>query len=323
MQDTRTRRMLDILLVAAAKRVPCEALVGWLPMWRAAQTEFAGDGPFAASVGAALGADRLAWAFFSGYQGAIQAVFPDVATMGRVSALCVHETGRKITEVATTVQVEGQDLHLSGMKSWALAGVNDTLLLVLARRSDGPQKGPGSLAIARLESGAAGVRPGTPRPQNVVPELPHAALHFDSVWLAPEQLMPSDGYAEYAKPFRVFEDIFVTGCTLAYLLAESDQGNWPTTWRQRCIAAIAMLGICAGHSAHDARALILVAGALAFAGDVIRESDALWLPAQMDAHARWLRDRPILSLGKEARRQRIVGSWSRENLEAVGPRQER
>lgn len=164
--------------------------------------------------------------------------------------------------------------------------------------------------MVHLPSHSPGISRGSPRPQAVVPELVHSEIRFESVPVMPTQLVPGDGYAAYAKPFRVREDIFVTGNTLAYLLAEAQSGAWPTRWRQRCIATIVMLHACSGLDPRDSRAHIQVAGVLSFAGDVIREGESLWQVGQASAHSRWQRDRQILSLGKEARRQRAVGSWA-------------
>jgi acyl-CoA dehydrogenase len=312
------RTLLATLLNFVGERTPCPELAQWLPIWRTVQAASANRDPFVASLIAALTADRLAWAFFSGYQGALQSAFPDSIEDGRVGALCVHEAGRKMTEVTTSVEFRDRILHLHGKKSWALTSIEDLTLLVLARRSDGPQKGPGSLVMVRLPSSAVGVALGHSRPQAVVPELAHSEVCFEAVRLMPEQLVLGDGYAEHAKPFRVLEDIFVTGSTLAYLFAEAQSGDWPTTWRQRCIAAIAMLHACADLDPRDTRAHILVAGSQSFAGDVIRESENHWQAAQAIAHNRWQRDRPILSLGKEARRQRAIGSWARARQETGG-----
>lgn len=303
--------LLDILLAPVGTRATCSELEQWLPVWRAIQKTPVDHDPFVTSVVAALKADRLAWAFFSGYQGAIRAAFPGLVAPGNAVALCVHETGRKVTEVTTALELRNCIPHLHGQKSWALTGIEDLTLLVLAKRSDGPPKGIGSLVMVRLPSSSFGVSWGVSRPQVVVPELAHSEILFDSVRLNPEHLVPGDGYSEYAKPFRVLEDVFVTGSTLAYLLAEAQSREWSTRWCQRCISAISMLHACADLNPRDTRVHILVAGALSFASDVIRESENHWQVEQAIAHNRWQRDRQILSQGKEARRLRAMRSWER------------
>ncbi|MES2938512.1 MAG: hypothetical protein V4864_12580 [Pseudomonadota bacterium] len=304
------QEILDLLLAAPGDPVRCESLSDWMPAWVASQARHAAHGPFAGNIAAASGADRLAWAFFSGYQGAIQAAFGARVAPGTASSLCVSEAGRGITDMATVLQRSGDALLLQGSKSWVLADLPGLTLFVLARDPQGPAKGPGSMRMVQLPLGAAGVRCSASRPQAIIPELPHAALAFDAVRVDPAQCLPGDGYADHAKPFRLREDLFVTGAALAYLLAEAKVGGWPTVWCQRCIAAIGGLASCAALDARDTRIHILAAGALAFAGDVLRESEQHWTSGQADARDRWHRDGPVLALGEDARRQRALKAWA-------------
>lgn len=145
--------------------------------------------------------------------------------------------------------------------------------------------------------------------QKVVPELAHDEATFKDVHLEPSQVLPGDGYNDYAKPFRLREDVFVTACTLAYLLGEARAASWPTTWSQKCIAVISGLYSCSTLDPHQADTHILAAGVLNMAGELIYETDFLWGKSAQDKKERWERDFPLLSLGREARRQRVIKSW--------------
>ena len=301
-------KLLDLLLASGGKGPECPAFPGWLPVWTAVQEWHADCSPFVAGVAAALQADRLAWAFFSGYQAAIRSAFPGALSAATVAAFCVQEPGRKISEITTTLEEQAGGLLLQGHKGWLLAGPEDCVLFVLARRA-GRSKGPGSLAVVSVPFQAEGICRGPVRVQAMVPELAHAEVSFDAVSLPASRVLAGDGYADYAKPFRVREDICVTGCALAYLFAEGRAATWPAPWAQRCVAAIAGLESCSRLDPDDARTHILTAGALSFAGAVIRESGQHWRDNQVAARERWQRDRSILDLGKEARRQRAIKSW--------------
>lgn len=303
------RELVDLLLATPATRPACPGVADWLPLWTAAQHEHASRGPFDAAMAAAGRADRFAWAFFSGYQGALQAAFPGLARPGTPNALCVNEAGRAITAIATSVERRGEGLILRGEKSWTLAGVDSLTLFVLTRVVGGPEKGPGSLTMLRLPVDTPGVHRHEARPQGVVPELGHAGVRFDDVTVPASAELAGDGYGDHAKPFRLREDVFVTGAALAHLLAEARAGGWPTAWCQRAIAAIASLGACAALDPRAAATHVVTAGALSFAGEVLTESDALWTAAQQEAHGRWQRDQPLLALGKDARRQRAMKAW--------------
>lgn len=295
------------LLAMPGPRAECPGLREWLPTWRIGQAAHAASGCFAAAVACARQADRVAWAFFCGYQGAIQAAFQTEA--GTLGAFGANEAQRKITEVETSLGQHGDQWLLAGSKSWVLAGIGDLTLFVLARRQGGPTKGPGSLCIVRLPIRSVGVEPAPARAQTVVPELPHSGVCFRSAPVAAADLLPGDGYTDFAKPFRLREDVFVTGCVVAYLIGESEIGGWSTAWTQRAIAAVVLLEACSRHDPRRVDTIILVAGALSFAGDVIRDADEQWGPLQAAARERWLRDKPILALGKDARRQRALQSW--------------
>jgi hypothetical protein len=301
-------KLLDLLLAVGDKGPECPDFAGWLSVWTGVQERHADCSPFVAGIAAALQADRLAWAFFSGYQAAIRSAFPGALPAATVAAFCVQEPGRKISEITTSLDEDAGGLLLRGHKSWLLADPQDFVLFVLARRA-GRSKGPGSLAVVSLPFQADGIGRGPVRAQAMVPELAHTEVSFDAVSLSTSQILPGDGYADYAKPFRVREDICVTGCALACLFAEGRAGEWPAPWAQRCIAAIAGLESCSGMDPNDARTHILTAGTLSFAGAVIRESGQHWRDDQVAARDRWQRDRSILDLGKEARRQRAIKSW--------------
>lgn len=300
---------IDLLLACNSERKACSTFAEWHPIWLAEQAKHAESSPFAAGVAAALKADRFAWSFFSGYQAAIQCSFPGLIQNGTVSAFCVQEPGRKITDIATVLDERAGTRLLQGSKGWVLADCQDLVLFVLARLPD-RARGPGSLVVARLPLQSAGVCRGSSRPQEMVPELAHAEVRFNSVSLHEAQRVSGDGYADYAKPFRIREDICVTGCALAYLFAEAQSASWPTTWCQRCAAAITSLDSCSRLDPGDARTHIVTAGILSFAGDVIRESMQHWRDHQRAASERWRRDSPILALGREARRQRAINSWT-------------
>jgi acyl-CoA dehydrogenase len=308
-----SRNILPEMMLSQPARQTIESLSAWLPVWRSTCARFGSYGPYVSAIAAALQADRMAWAFFSGYQGALQAAFPilHLSGEGEIASLGANESGARLTEIGTTLSSTNGELRLNGQKSWVIAGAEDMTLYVLARLDGGPARGPGSLGIVRIPRSSMGVEMGTPRPQSVVPELPHSGVAFMDVLVCHDQLVSGDGYADYAKPFRLREDVSVTGCTLAFLLSKGHLLGWPTHWRQRCIAVIVTLGECAAMPPNEPTTELLTAGALALGSDNIQEAEAHWAEHATPDLERWNRDKPILALGKEARRQRVQNAWSR------------
>lgn len=307
------RNILPEILLTRREPVECDCLTQWLPIWRAIADCYRRHGPYTVAIAAASEADRLAWAFFSGYQGALGAAFPELNATAkpRIASLGANESGRKLTEINTALGAGDDGLRLTGQKSWVLSGIDELDLYVLARAVDAPTKGPGSLIVVRLPSTAKGVLVGTPRAQAVVPELPHSAVSFSDVPIDHQQIIPGDGYSDHAKPFRLREDVFVTGSTLAFLLAQGNANAWSTRWRQRCMAVIVTLGECAARSPNDTATELLTAGALSLAGEVIEQAEGFMAKDAPSLFDRWCRDKPLLALGKDARRQRAQSAWTK------------
>lgn len=158
------RHVLPELLLGKSEILECGTLSSWFPVWRATSSSHSRYGPYVNAIAAAFRADRLAWAFFSGYQGALQAAFPELLAGAepRIASLGANESGRKLTEIDTALFVTDGVLRLTGQKSWVLADIDDLELFVLARTADGPARGPGSLVVARVRRSAAGVEMSAP-----------------------------------------------------------------------------------------------------------------------------------------------------------------
>jgi len=303
------KSLLNELISANRQQQECKQLADWLPFWGEKQLQHQSDGPFVSAVAAATAADRMAWAFFSGYQGAIQTTFKSQTTPGKVSAICVNEKGKKITEITTTLTQIGDEFFIDGKKSWSLSNVASLQMFVLAKNFDGPSKGPGSLTFVEIPNTAPGLQEEVREDQGPVPEMPHSEVVFNHVRVHESRIVPGDGYAHYAKPFRLTEDIFVTACTLAYLLGEGRKAAWPTNWAQKCIGVISGLHACSSMNPDENETHILTAGVLGLAGQVIYESEFMWRRSDHEKSSRWHRDYALLSLGREARRQRAIKSW--------------
>ncbi len=295
--------LAGILLEAGAVR-PCETLQHWLSRWGATLREHAGAGPFAAAVSAALAADRMAWAFFSGYQGALQALFADGRVTDRPASFCANESGRRITGIETRLVGHGDGMRLHGAKSWLIAGLPEMTLYVLARAADGPSSGPGSLRAVVVDGSAPGVAFEPPRPQTVIPELPHCGVLFDDVAVPGSRVLTGDGYADFAKPFRFAEDVFITACALAALLGQAHTHGFPASWRERCLAAIVLLGECARRPFGEPATELLAGGADAFASAVLTDGETILAACDPAAAARWRRDASLRDLGRSARSRR-------------------
>lgn len=301
--------MLPQLSASQATAQACESVADWWPRHRAIARTHA-DPIHQAIVGGFV-ADRVGWAFASGYQAALRALFPD-APVDRICALCVTEAdGNSPKAIKSRLTKDGADWLLNGAKRWSTLGPDGSLFFVAAR-DEAASRDRASIRIARVDSKAQGLKIETMPATKFVPEVPHAQLRFENLKLEEDKLLPGDGYANYVKPFRTVEDIHVQAAVLSYLMREGQRLSWPQGWLERLSALLAALGKIADMPATEAETHIALAGALAIGADLIGETEAFWQAAAADPAAlRWARDRELLKVAGGARELRTKRAWER------------
>jgi acyl-CoA dehydrogenase len=307
--------MLAQLLAADARASPCAGVSEW---WRRhreiARTH---ERTIDQAIAGGFHADRTGWAFASGYQAALRALFAALPE-DRICALCVTEAeGNAPRAIRSTLRRVGGGWRLDGAKRWTTLGPEGALFLVAARDAAVAGERP-ALRVARTPSDAPGVHVETMPPTKFVPEVPHARLRFEDVRLPDEALLPGDGYSAYVKPFRTVEDLHVHGAVLAYLLREALLRSWPKPWVERAAAHLHAMRALADEDRDAPATHVALAGALAI-GDALRaEAESHWgAAAEDEATRRWQRDRELLQVASSARTRRTERAWERIAREGV------
>jgi len=304
------RSPLDALLAAPLEPAPCEDVASWWARHRALAADW--RDPTALAIAGGFAADRIGWAFASGYQAALRALLPELP-VDSVAAFCVTEAGgNRPKDIHTTLERDGEaGWRLGGSKRWTTLGPEGALFLVAARDASVAGERP-AIKLVRVPSSAPGLRIEPMPPTRFVPEVPHAQLHFEGVALEAGALLPGDGYERYVKPFRTIEDIHVTAALLAYSLREARRFSWPPDWIERALAALEALRAIAREDSSAAATHLALAGALALVGALLGEADAHWETApDATARARWARDRPLGGVAGKVRALRTERAWQR------------
>ncbi len=301
--------MLPQLSASQATAQACESVADWWPRHCAIAREH--PDPIHQAIVGGFVADRVGWAFASGYQAALRALFPD-APADRICALCVTEAdGNSPKAIKSRLTKDGAGWLLNGAKRWSTLGPDGSLFFVAAR-DEAASRERAAIRIARVDSIAPGLKIETVPATKFVPEVPHAQLQFENLKVAAGALLPGDGYADYVKPFRTVEDIHVQAAVLSYLMREGQRLSWPQGWLERLSALLASLGKIADMPAAHAETHIALAGALAIGAELMRETDALWLQAASEPAAlRWQRDKELLQVAGKARDLRTQRAWER------------
>ncbi len=292
---------------------PCPDVAAWWPRHRHSAATW--RNPMDRAIAGGFAADRTAWAFASGYQAALHALFP-AAPEDRICAFCVTEAdGNTPRAIRSSLVRAAGGWTLTGAKRWTTLGPSGALFFVAARDEAASAERP-ALKMARVPSDAPGVTVQSMPETRFVPEVPHARLRFDSVALGEDALLPGDGYDNYVKPFRTVEDLHVNAAIVAYLLREARRLAWPQGWIERAAAHLQAMRAIAAEDASQPATHIALAGALANATALLAETENLWAGSpDAEAAARWKRDRELLGTAGKARAMRTQRAWERLGAE--------
>lgn len=293
----------------------------WWQSHRAASASW--ERPIEQAIAGGFVADRVGWAFASGYQAALRALVPGLAP-DTVSAFCVtEESGNRPRDIRTTITHTPGGWRVDGAKRWTTLGPGSGVLLVagtLAGDGEGDGARP-SIRVIRVPTDTAGVTTEVMPQTRFVPEVPHARVQLQGVLLPDDALLAGDGYDGYVKPFRTIEDAHVTAAVLAYLLREARARAWPAEFRERVTAVLATFCAVAAGSPRAPATHVALAGTLHWAHRLYEESAALWLAAGDDpASLRWQRDAALFGVAAGARTQRAARAWEQLDVSPAAPR---
>lgn len=286
-----------------------------VPTWHARfrATAARATSPFELALRGGFDADRLAWAFSSGYQAATRALVPGFGPDDIVSFCMTEPGGNRPRDLRSRARPapDGGWL-LDGDKRWASLAPVTTVCLVVCTLAEPDAAGRTALGLLRVPSGVPGLTLTTMPPARFVPEAPHGELALRGVHLPAAALLPGDGWEDHGKPFRTLEDALVTTAALAWLLREARARAWPTGFVERAVATLLALQGVADAPRQAASTHVALAGALDGAHALFTEAAALWAATPEDPAAqRWQRDASVLGLARATQAQRLARAWER------------
>jgi alkylation response protein AidB-like acyl-CoA dehydrogenase len=302
---------LNACLLAPPPTRTIDGIADWWPLWLSLHKP--GASPAALAVAGGFAADRVGWAFASGYQAALRALLPALPH-DTLAAFCVTEAeGNRPRHIRTTIAPQPDGTRrIDGAKRWTTLGPSSTLLLVVGAMPAPAGATKPMLKVARVPVPTAGLVLQPMPPTRFVPEVPHAQVLMQDVRVSADALLPGDGYDTYVKPFRAIEDLHVTLAVLAHLLREGRTRGWPAAFNEQLVAALSLLLHLAGEDTRAAATHVALAGALRFAHRLYADASALWAAAGADPAAqRWQRDALLFEVAGSAREQRAARAWER------------
>jgi acyl-CoA dehydrogenase len=290
-------QLLQTLCTAPLKPSPA-TLTDWWSATREVRDSF--STPIERAVASGLHADRIAWAFASGYQAALATMFPTLGVHDAAALCATESTGARPRDIQTSLE----NGRLNGAKQWTTAASFAGAFFVIAKTGTSSDGKP-MLKVVRVAPNAPGVTVTPMEDLPFVPEIPHASLRFENVAVAEADVLPGDGYAEYLKPFRTIEDLHVHAALLGYLLGVARRREWPYPQRELLLAhVVTCIGLAKDPWSAPETHLAL-AGFLSASRMTIEHCKPLFDKLEPEERARWERDQPLLLVAERVRKARL------------------
>lgn len=310
-----TRILEDALVHFVARRDGREEQPQWDavdPWWDCYRRErCAWTNPIDQAIAGGVLADRVGYAFAAGYQAALRRMIPD-APEDRIVCLSVTEAGGghpRAIESSLTRALD-RSWRLNGRKRWAtLSAHGGTAFVAASTGHDGA--GRNQIRVARVDLASAGVNIEAMPPTAFVPEIPHGQLFFENVQVDDAALLPGDGYADYVKPFRTLEDIFVGAAVLTYVVGVAIRYAWPRDAVAEILHLVAALRSLGEADPRSAAIHLALEGLLESRHRLMMQVDELWELVDVDERLRWQRDRPLTQVAQKVRALRTEAAWQR------------
>ncbi|MCC6809149.1 MAG: acyl-CoA dehydrogenase family protein [Deltaproteobacteria bacterium] len=293
--------MIAHLLQAAPTPLVLADVTEWKQWFSAGAASASVD----AALAAGFSADRIGYAFASGYAIALGRMIP--AVHGKVACLAVTEAaGAHPKKIAMTLRRSQHGYVLDGVKTFAtLAPVAD-VVVVIARNAGAFADRRELLAVTvPLSDARMSVHPPTP----FAPEIPHAELAFAGTAVSEAQVLRGDGYADYTKPFRTIEDVHVHAAVLGYVVQVGRRCGFQRTIIEDLLAVAEALVAIGARPAGDAATHLALAGTLRQMRSVLLSSAGEWAKAEDDVRGRWERDQGLFAIAEMVRAKRTERAW--------------
>ncbi|SFI32004.1 Acyl-CoA dehydrogenase [Collimonas sp. OK307] len=311
--------ILEWCMQQSSEAPAVETAEQWVLHWPAHVNDWASTVMLAIAGG--FKADRLAWAFASGYQGAIRAIVRQ-AEAHEIFAFCATETVSNPLIVNTKWRYsESGKVIVNGIKSWAPMGHVCTSYLVACAELGAPEQTRPPQRVVRLASSTPGLKADPLPSGGIIPELGRARVQLLDASTDASNMLEGDGWSTFIKPFKRVEALHVAAAVLAHLLREGRSRKWPSSYMQRVLTSLAVLCDLSRDWSAAPMTNVVLADAIDNAHMLAIEAQVHWTRGELDeSAARWERDRGMLSISAAVQERSAARAW--EHLHELQPRQD-
>jgi len=277
---------------------------------------------FEGSIDRAILGGRLSlnvgFAFTSGYQSAIESLFQtgDVQSDElRLSSLCVTEAkGNHPRAIETRLYLEGGRYFIEGNKQF-VSGACDSQLIYVACRDETTgcgfdDEGKPKLKVVAIPTHSQGVAIQAMPALGFIPEVSHGKVKLERVEILESQLLDGDGYLEYVKAFRNYEDLHVFAAIVGYRLGEAIDSKWDTSSIEAHISLILALRAISFMPLAEPVAHISLSACRRQLISLIEATNTQFESHNPLAFENWQRDQVLLKVASKAHQSRTEKAWA-------------
>lgn len=243
---------------------------------------------------------QFSFTFLAAYQAALENMFPLIAP-GKLKAMCVSEAKGAHPKVIETSLVDHQ---INGVKTYVTAGSDVEEMLVLCKTNE-IIKGRPLLKMVHLSQDKHELQIENFE-LDFMREVKHGKLILNNTQINSSQILAGDGFEQYAKPFRTFEDIFVGASYQAMLLRQAIEHTWEEDVRDRLLLNIYTLKNLLKLAPSDKETHLLLATAEKNFEDLLPNIEK-HISNQSSLHFQedWELNKKVISLSKKLKQVRL------------------
>lgn len=265
--------------------------------------------------------DRLAYAFLSGYENALQKHFK-VLPEQSLAAFCVSEKGGsrpKAMKTFLTRDKNTKDYVLNGQKSFVTCAEDAEYLIIAAVLSeDENTERPGAerlsterpkIKLAIIKANTPGLNVTSSPDLPFIPEIKKGSLTLNNVKVNQQNILPGDGYSAYIKPFSCVEGVYILAASAAHLFRLACLFKWPNALQEQILSILFSVKQLEQGDMCSPTAEIVISGVKAQLKQITEASKHLWAAMPEQHQQRLMRDCGMLFMSDKAHLTRLERAW--------------
>ncbi len=285
-----------------------ESLSHWKTVIKERFTEW--ESPIDRAIAFGFEADCVAYAFIAGFRAALQHLVPNLDHRLFISFCITEEGGNNPRAIKASLTPENDNSWiLNGQKTF-ITGANEADQMLVAASVGVDDSGKNRIKLVKLDCDLRGIKIEQLPALSFIPEIAHGRVSFVNVPVSEGNILPGDGYLDYVKPFRIYEEIHVMAAILGYLTRIGLMYNWEKTVIEKIVALITLVKNLWKSDLLSEETHIVFAGFSHLLQQLIVETKKDWEKVPKDIRDSWERDQAILNIAHQARRRRLENAWA-------------